>query len=145
MRDDLLRQTKWACKWYSEWAKYTMSSNTTPSKSIAHFFLPWKESSKSPEEFQIWGRRCSHRKKNYHTYQTTQIRGQEMKIATPQKKQIIPVHVFLRNSWKHFFCSFVILSQDQGLVFNQTEKQCVARDTISSKSTYCSVSITINN
>jgi hypothetical protein len=65
--------------------------------------------------------------------------------ATPQNKQIIPVHVFLRNSWKHFFCSFVILSQDQGLVFNQTEKQCVAHDTKSSKSTHCSVSIAINN
>ena len=57
-----------------------MSSNTTSSKSIARFFLPWKESSKPPEEFQIWGRRCSHRKKNYHTYQTSQIRGQETTI-----------------------------------------------------------------
>ena len=65
--------------------------------------------------------------------------------ATPQNKQIIPVHVFLRNSWKHFFCSFVILSLDQGLLLNQTQKHCVAHDATSSKTTYCSVTIAINN
>lgn len=41
--------------------------------------------------------------------------------------------MLLWNCWEHFFCSFIVLSQYQSLVLNQTKQQSIAHDAAISK------------